>query len=385
MKKAKIFLINKDKNVLIPVEETEYEIEDELQGYLASYPDLLPGDQINPENPRRWLLVAREMGVPGEETGGDRWSLDHLFLDQDGTPTFVECKRSSDTRNRREVVAQMLDYAANGIQYWPIDRLRQAATETAQKQGKTVDDQIANLLQLEAMEDEALSAAVEEYWSQVEAKLRAGKIRLVFVADETPRELRRLVEFLNEKMRDVEVLAVEMKQFLGKEAPTVLVPRVIGLTETARAGKDSGGVTPPRKYTTREEFMAKCPPQIRPFLEQVVDRATAKGHTISWGTVGFSARATLPDDKGLATFVLAYPNDDTTALFDFYFGPFPINETEAKALREKLMAFGLFKQSGQKTLRATLKEGEDLGLAYKVYDFILEEMERILGRSEQNS
>ena len=40
---------------------------------------------------------------------------------------LVECKRASDTRTRREVVAQMLDYAANGTQYWPIDRLRQAA------------------------------------------------------------------------------------------------------------------------------------------------------------------------------------------------------------------------------------------------------------------
>jgi len=49
-----------------------------------------------------------------------RWDLadgvlDHLLLDQDGIPTFVECKRASDTRIRREVVAQMLDYAATAL------------------------------------------------------------------------------------------------------------------------------------------------------------------------------------------------------------------------------------------------------------------------------
>ena len=54
----------------------------------------------------------------------NRWSLDHLFLDQEGIPTFVECKRSTDTRARREVVAQMLDYAANGLQYWSMERIQ---------------------------------------------------------------------------------------------------------------------------------------------------------------------------------------------------------------------------------------------------------------------
>ena len=87
--------------------------------------------KINPENPRRWLLVRREMGVPAEEGGGSVGSLDHLYLDQDGIPTFVECKRAADTRSRREVVAQMLDYAANGTEYWPMERLRQAAAATA--------------------------------------------------------------------------------------------------------------------------------------------------------------------------------------------------------------------------------------------------------------
>ncbi len=49
------------------------------------------------------MLVSREMNVPGEEDGGARWSLDHLFLDQDAIPTLVEVKRSTDTRIRRAV------------------------------------------------------------------------------------------------------------------------------------------------------------------------------------------------------------------------------------------------------------------------------------------
>lgn len=36
----------------------------------------------------------------------------------------MEVKRSTDTRIRREVVGQMLDYAANGVRYWPAEELR---------------------------------------------------------------------------------------------------------------------------------------------------------------------------------------------------------------------------------------------------------------------
>ena len=84
---------------------------------------MLSGYQINPGAPRRWLLVKREAGLPSEIEGINRWSVDHLFLDQEGIPTLVEVKRSSDSRIRREVVGQMLDYAANAVVYWPIEQI----------------------------------------------------------------------------------------------------------------------------------------------------------------------------------------------------------------------------------------------------------------------
>ena len=137
MYKSKVFLIRDNEKSPIALEESGYINEESLQELVERYPDLIPGDQIDPENPRRWLLVAREMGVPGDADGSGRWSLDHLLLDQDGIPTFVECKRASDTRIRREVVAQMLDYAANGVEYWDLDRIRQSAAETAQGKEKS--------------------------------------------------------------------------------------------------------------------------------------------------------------------------------------------------------------------------------------------------------
>ena len=368
MHKSKIFLVGDENGNLVELEETDYVKESTLQKLLADYPDLLPGDQIDPENPRRWLMVAREMGVPGSESETGRWSLDHLFLDQEGVPTFVECKRAADTRSRREVVAQMLDYAANGVKYWGMDRLRQAAAETAQSRGASLDDEIVRLLGDEKVID------VEEYWESVETNLRNRRVRLVFVADSTPAELRRLVEFLNEEMVNVEVLAVEVKQFqgAGRNSQKALVPRVVGLTEAARSAKKSSSRR--KNRVTREEFMSKSSPEIREFFQKVLDLASERGHVIYWGEAGFSIRAQLPNGQ-LATFAYGFPPNQ----FQFYFAYedlIPAGETSA-ILRHQLLDFGVFQESGKWTLKTFVTE-DNLELMDEIYNFILAQIDGLL-------
>ena len=116
-----IFVLKSDDE-LIEMRQQGYLLEAHLQELLAKYPSLLAGEGLNPEAPRRWLLVRREAGLADAEDGGMRWSVDHLFFDQDAVPTLVEVKRSSDTRIRREVVGQMLDYAANAVVPYPLSR-----------------------------------------------------------------------------------------------------------------------------------------------------------------------------------------------------------------------------------------------------------------------
>ena len=94
---------------LVEMTQEGFESEDLFQELLSNHPALIPGDQMGNQSARRWLLIAREAGIPGQEDEGARWSLDHLFVDQDAIPTLVEVKRSSDTRIRREVVAHIID------------------------------------------------------------------------------------------------------------------------------------------------------------------------------------------------------------------------------------------------------------------------------------
>jgi hypothetical protein len=271
MSGGKIFLESDGKEALSPMVEKPYEAEDILQALIEKYPDLIPGDQITPEDPRKWFLVIREMGVPSTEGGGGTWSLDHLFLDQEGIPTFIECKRSSDTRIRREVVAQMLDYAANGTYYWTMDRLRQSAENSLKERGKDLTDELMRFLETDSEEE------LEDYWKKVEENLREGKVRLAFVADILPRELRRLIEFLNEKMSDVEVIGVEIRQFVGDDKQAY-VPRVIGLTEAARTRKDGY-----RGRTSDETFLETVPQPTREFFQHILDRAHSDGYDFFYG------------------------------------------------------------------------------------------------------
>jgi hypothetical protein len=68
--------------------------------------------------------------------------------------------------------------------------------------------------------------SVDEFWKLVKTNLQAQRIRMLFVADVIPIELRRIVEFLNFQMDPAEVLAVELRQFAGEGIQT-LVPGII--------------------------------------------------------------------------------------------------------------------------------------------------------------
>jgi len=56
-----------DSDELVEMSETSCDSEDILQELLAKYPNLLAGDQMDSDSPRRRLLVSREMGLPSDE------------------------------------------------------------------------------------------------------------------------------------------------------------------------------------------------------------------------------------------------------------------------------------------------------------------------------
>lgn len=241
-----IFVFN-PKGELVPIHEQSYETEDVFQKLLAEYPQLLlSDDERTPYS--RLLLIAREQGVPIEDGGADYFSLDHHFVDQDGVPTLVEVKRRSDCRRRREMVAQMLDYAANGLAFWTIDDLRSTFETTCEEDDRNPEEVLKGFL--------GDDADVEVFWLKVEENIRAERIRMVFVGDDIPAELRRIVSFLNRQMRTSEMLAIELKQFVG-QGVRAFVPDVVVKPETIPTPRRRG------KWD-RSSFMAELERQRGP-------------------------------------------------------------------------------------------------------------------------
>jgi hypothetical protein len=100
----------------------------------------------------------------------------------------------------------------------------------------------------------------EAFWARVKTNLQAGRVRMVFVADRIPPELQRIVEFLNEQMDPAEVLAVELRQFLGGGVKT-LAPRVLGQTAAAERQKGTGS---PASVPFAERIQHAAPRSMRP-------------------------------------------------------------------------------------------------------------------------
>jgi len=198
----------------------------ELQSLLLNNPELLPSEQIAPEDPPRWLVIGEEMPVSDPATGQKRWSLDLLFVDHMAMLTLVECKRCDDTRSRREVIAQMMEYAANGQHYWSADDLHRRALQTAGGPAK-----LAEWLEIQQGWE-----SIEKFFEAAAENLRMSRMRLIFFLEESPHELRSLVEFLNGQLKDTEVLLVEAKLY-ESSAGRIVVPWLFGFTEKARVAK----------------------------------------------------------------------------------------------------------------------------------------------------
>lgn len=217
-------------------------LEDALQTFFEKYPQILPGKQIDPvsEDPPHFVLLRREMPVGG-------WSLDHLFIDQNSILTLVETKLFQNPESRREVIGQIIEYAASAPESWSGGRARQKATEFWSNQNPP--EELDGILQREFGED----LDIEEFWKKAEENLRDRKIRLIIATDELRSEVRRMIEYLNNEMQNTEVLGLELKFYGEQTESMVLVPLLAGQSQSIIDKK--GSTSSSRMAWTKDTFL----------------------------------------------------------------------------------------------------------------------------------
>ena len=283
-RKGERIYVRNEAGGLEPLMEKRFDKEDHLQKLLAEHPELLEGTQIQPDNPRRWILITREQGIAFTDDAAARWSLDVLVIDQDATPTLVEVKRGDNSQLRREVVGQMLDYAAHAhlVSVGKMSETFMKQPNAYERLCKLLDDPEPN---------------VDQFWEAVAENFKDRTLRLLFVADAIPDELAHIVEFLNEKMPDIQVLAVEIKQFPGETTQT-LVPRVIGRLAKSRAGSASGGST--RRQLTQDLLLEELPnDDVRAAAIRILNMAEEYDTDVhlEWGAASVAIRAISADGE----------------------------------------------------------------------------------------
>lgn len=221
--------------------ENKYKTELDLQILIAQNPQLLATQD------EEILLVKREIPVINHEETSCTYSLDHLFVNQNGMPILVEVKRSNDTRIRREVIAQMLDYASRAAK-WDIQYLRQCFKDNNNS-------------------DSILQAYdTDEFWQQIAINLKAENLRLVFVADTIPDTLTIIIDFLNRNLKNIEVCGVEIHQY--KQAETTLISSNIICSSTLNQCTNSA-----RSIEWTADTFAR---QILTFSEEKVNKPIAE-------------------------------------------------------------------------------------------------------------
>lgn len=198
-------------------------LEDALQRLIEEHPGVLPGAQMDPggDDPPRFVLLCREMPV-------NNWRLDHLLVDQHGVLTLLEAKLMENPEARRAVIGQIMDYAASAVEYWGQGKVRELAADFWTANGRDVD-----VVLREALGEEDVASL----WERVEQNLTDGRIRLIVVGDEIRPEARKVLEFLNKEMANVEVFGLELTCYGNEDEALVVVPRLLGQTQAAHDRK----------------------------------------------------------------------------------------------------------------------------------------------------
>lgn len=239
-------------------------LEEALQTLIEKHPGVLPGKQMDPgsDDPPRFILLRREMPVAGG-------SLDHLLVDQRGVLTLVEAKLIENAESHRQVIGQIVQYAANAADAWGDGRVREKAAEFWSDRGRDVGE-----LLREAFGGEI---DVETFWNEVEENLQQGKLRLIIAADELRPEVRRMIEYLNAEMRRAEVYGLELRCYGDEAGSLVLVPHLVGQTQVSADRKVSGKAVRWPADRLRAAYDDLPNRELAGRLREVLDWATGRG------------------------------------------------------------------------------------------------------------
>ena len=193
-----------------------------LQEVLRKQPDILPVREIEPV-----------FGPPtsiGREVGTDAGTIDNLFISSRGYLTIVETKLWRNPQARREVVAQIMDYA-NALTKWSYKKLNASVREYTRQYNKVE----MSLVELVEKEFDSIEGDPDFFIETVEKNLRLGRFLALIVGDRIRESAVEVAKYVSKQPGLALNLAlVELQCYRlmeGKNWPLIVVPRVVKQTQ----------------------------------------------------------------------------------------------------------------------------------------------------------
>jgi len=211
----------------IPIGSPPFQ-EERLQNLLADHPELLPINEIEPAfGPLIFL---------GREVPCKSGSIDLLFTNPSGYLTIVETKLWSNPEARRQVVAQVVDYAT-ALCNWSFDDFQSAIREATKKSAFNAQNALENLLNDEGLVEKS------SFIDAVSRNLVRGNFLLLIVGNGIREGVESITNYMQKSPGLHFALAlVEMNIYSlkpGLDYPLYIQPRTLARTvELVRAVVD---------------------------------------------------------------------------------------------------------------------------------------------------
>lgn len=266
-----------------------------LHRLVAGEPQLLP------------LSGSPRLVVLGSEVAlGGGWA-DVVGMEPSGRPVVIEVKLARNAEARRAVVAQALAYAAHLHGLTPAELERDVLGTHLRRAGH--DSLVAAI----GADDQEGDFDAPAFLDELTANLAAGRVRIVFVLDEAPPALVRLVGYLEAVAEGLVIDLVTVALYSVGDSQ-VLVPQRVEPERVVRS--DGAGPGPARAKGTlfegADEFVAsieEAAEENRPELRRLAEWAgSLEGEGLARlfsfrGTTGrFTLLPRLPgEDAGLVT------------------------------------------------------------------------------------
>jgi hypothetical protein len=190
-----------------------------LQELIHSDPGILPVEELD-----RAFVGLRPVCQELSLASGTKY-VDNLLINFDGRICIVECKLWRNPEAVREVVAQVLDYAAE-LSRLSYSQLESAAAKACRRNGQ---DFLVQTVLGEGTSDEQKV----DFIDALSQSLRYGAFLLLIAGDGIRPDLRQIADLLNRSTLGFSLGLVEIAFYANGEAgPFYAQPRVLCRTET---------------------------------------------------------------------------------------------------------------------------------------------------------